>query len=712
MVRSSGSVALVLWLFASAALVGCASTSEPDPAAVAAAAEAERAKAEALEMERVVKELMIEAKKAALEAESERAAAKAAAAKKPTADLFRPLDWPAPNEARLVTGAPGPGIWNQRADYEIAARLDTETDTVFADLTLTYTNNSPHELDQLWFNLDQNLFRSDSKGSKSRPGGSRFVVVGGFEGGYTFNGVRVDGVSAELSVFDTVGRIALDEPVAALGGEVVVELSYELPVPPEGRQGIFESDAGKVYELAHWFPNVCVYDDVEGWNTLPHLGPGEFYTDFGDYRVSITVPRSHIVAATGTIKNAAAVLTPEQFERLENGALESEETVVIRSLEEVRSGAGRPEGEGELTWTFVASDVRTFAWSSSAAFVWDAAVADLDGREVLCQSFYPPEGVGSWAASERAGGSTQYLRHAINYYSEWLGEYPYDQISNVSGREYGMEYPMIVFCDARPDPSRPIEQTDRSLFGVTDHEVGHQWFPMLVSSNERRYAWQDEGLNTFTDGYSYESFWGEPEFAGAEAWMARNMLGRRAQPIMTEPDRIGGRGLGFLGYSKPGFGLRLLRDYILGETVEESRARFDVAMRAYVRRWSFQHPMPWDFFRTVEDVTGEDLSWFWRGWFYQTAVLDQAVEGVVFENDDSVAEVTIAHREGLVMPATWEASFDDGSTQRGRVPAEAWATGDDALVLLDVEGRGLVSFELDPDGVLPDVDRSNDRWGE
>lgn len=625
-------------------------------------------------------------------------------------DLFAPLPWPDGTPQRLASGAPGPAYWQQRANYEIEARLDTDRDLVIGRVEILYTNHSPHELDQVWLNLDQNVFDSSSKGARTTPGTSRFVLADTFDGGYEFGDVLVDGEPAELNVYDTVGRIDLDRPLEAFGGEVEIEIEFEVPVPPSGRQGIFESVDGKVYELAHWFPNVAVYDDVFGWNTLPHLGPGEFYTDFGDYRVRLTVPRDHIVAATGTLANPHEVLTLEQRDRLDRAWL-SKETVLIRSLEEVGDPASRPGGRGELTWEFVAGDVRTFAFATSAAFVWDAAVGDASGSDVLMQSFYPREAVETWAPSDRVPGATQYGRHAIAFYSDWLGQYPYPQASNVNGAEWGMEYPMIVFCGGRPHEDYAIEETDKALFGVTDHEFGHQWFPMMLSSNERRYAWLDEGVNTFTDHYSNIAYYGDPDGRGrttTQEIMPR-MLDRRNQPIMTEPDRIGSDGLGYLAYGKPGYALTLLRDRVLGETVESSRARFDAGIKAYVRRWAFRHPQPWDFFRTIEDVTGEDLAWFWRAWFYETAVLDQAVGEVTVE--EGIATVGLVHAERMVMPVLWEARFDDGSVETGRVPAEAFATGEPGKVLLDVSERGLSSFEIDPDEVMPDIRRGNNRWG-
>lgn len=628
-------------------------------------------------------------------------------------DLFAPLAWPEPTKTRLASGAPGPEYWQQRADYDIEARLDTDRDVLEAMVVIRYTNNSPHDLDQVWLNLDQNLFDRESKGARTTPGTSRFVLASTFDGGYTFGDVSINGMPAELDVFDTVGRIALEEPLLAGGGEVLIEIPFELPVPPSGRQGIYESVDGKVYELAHWFPNIAVYDDVFGWNTLPHLGPGEFYTDFGTYRVALTVPHDHLVAATGELENARAVLTAAQRLRLDRAA-ERDETVMIRPLEEVGDPASRPTGEGEQTWLFTAHDVRTFAFATSAAFVWDASSVEVgqgeSARRVMLHSFYPREAVETWAPSERVRGATQYGRHSIAFYSEWLGTYPYPQGTNVNGREWGMEYPMIVFCGGRAEDFDTLEEADRALFGVTDHEFGHQWFPMLLSTNERRYAWLDEGVNSFTDHYSNIEFYNDPAGRGRTTPEAivPLMLDRRNQPIMTEPDRIGSDGLGFLGYRKPGYALTLLRDHVLGETVEASQERFDAAFRAYVERWSFKHPQPWDFFRTIEDVTGEDLAWFWRGWFYDTGVLDQSVESVT--EDEGLLTVTVGHEDRLVMPVLWEARFSDGRVERGRVPAEAFATGEGGTVVFDVSERELESFEIDPDGVMPEVSRKNNRW--
>ncbi|HLB83031.1 MAG TPA: M1 family metallopeptidase, partial [Gemmatimonadales bacterium] len=405
---------------------------------------------------------------------------------------FRRLTLPTPNEMREGAGTPGPRYWQQRADYTIRATLDTATHTIAGSETLRYANNSPDTLHYLWLQLDQNIYKANSRGAFLNPTDARFAGRG-FEGGYTIQYVRAvrrlgqASGRVPLATTDngTMRRVDLDRPLAP-GGRAELELAYRFEVPEHGsdRMGREQFPGGWLYEVAQWYPRVAVYDDVRGWNTEQYLGQGEFYLEYGDFDVSITVPRSFVVAATGTLTNAVEVLTAGQRARLSR-AVRSDTTVAIITKAEVGQPSSRPAGpRPTLTWHFTAKNVRDVAWAAAANFIWDAS--GYDGT--LIQSFYPPEANPDWARS------TEYARHSIKHYSEkWL-RYPYPTAINVAGPVGGMEYPMIVFCGHRAG--------DRALFGVTTHELGHEWFPMIVGSNERLYAWMDEGFNTFINIYS------------------------------------------------------------------------------------------------------------------------------------------------------------------------------------------------------------------
>lgn len=626
---------------------------------------------------------------------------------------FTPPPMPAPDEFRAATGAPGPAYWQQRADYTIQANLDTDKRAITARQTLTYTNNSPDTLTHLWFNLEQNLFRPNSRGARQTAPGARFGNRDRFDGGFSIRHVAIDGDPVELRVEDTLARLDLPRPLAPRGGTVTIDLSFSFSIPPYGsdRLGIDQTRHGEIFQIAQWFPNVCVYDDVHGWNTLPYLGQGEFYTNFGRYDVSITVPRSHLVAATGVLQNPEEVLTPVQRERL-SAARATTDSIVIRSRDEVADPATRPPGDGPLTWRFIAEDVRTFAWASSGAFAWDACThpgSGPAGAGTLCQSFYPAEAARVWGPDALGGGSSQMLRASLAHYGEKWYPYPYPVATNVNGIVGGMEYPMIVFCGGgrqQPNANEEIpsaRDAERGLFGVTTHEIGHNWFPMLLSSDERRHAWMDEGFDTFINYYASLERYPDilPRRGNARVW-ARDHPRPSAQVIDIPADEVAPGTLGDMQYGKTAAGLVLLREGILGEE------RFDRAFREYIRRWAFKHPRPWDFFRTIEDVAGEDLGWFWRGWFYSTGITDQAIERVDRTEHGSTA--IFINRGEVVMPLAFTVEYDDGERQAHRLPVTIWRDSDRYAFEMATAGRAVRSIEIDPDEDFPDVDLSNNAW--
>lgn len=613
----------------------------------------------------------------------------------PGSSIFDPLDLPTPTERRLGSGAPGPAYWQQRVDYAIDCELDADARRLSARERVVYHNNSPHELTYLWLQLEQNLFRPDSLGSLSRGRGVMRHLPGDFEGGYDIAHLRAHGRDLEYRVYDTLARVELPRPIAP-GGAFEFELAFAFDMPPHlRRMGAEDVEQGTIFEYAQWFPHVCNYDDVHGWNALPYLGSGEFYTNFGDFDVSITVPRSHLVAATGVLQNPGEVLTRDQQDRLA-GALASDETRVIRAADEVADPATRPPGMGKLTWRFRAENVRTFAWASSEAFAWDAcgaSVTDTGGvtRRVLCQSFYPKEAE-SWRWDDDGGGSSQAVKHTVEFNSAWVYPYPYPQMSNINGPEGGMEYPMIVFCGSRTN--------DDGMFGVTDHEVGHTWFPMLVNSDERRHMWQDEGFNSFVNMYSKADWFARDVDIGRAIQQELQLAAaRHPQRVDLAPDRQWTRWIGSLNYRKTALALYLLREVVLGPE------RFDAAFREYVRRWAFKHPQPADFYRTIEDAAGADLAWFWRGWFLTDATLDQGVAVAERRGDDGVV-IDLRNEGEMVMPALLRVTFADGSTRDERLPVEIWSSTNLWRAWVGRGGR-VTRVQLDPDGLYPDTDRSD-----
>jgi hypothetical protein len=611
---------------------------------------------------------------------------------------FRRLPLPTPDELREGSGAPGPRYWQQRADYTIRASLDTATHVIAGAETIRYANNSPDTLRHVWLQLDQNIYKANSRGAALNPTDARFAGRG-FEGGYTIEYIRavrrIGQASGRIPLASaengTMLRVELDRPLAP-GGRAELELAYRFEVPEHGsdRMGREPFPGGWLYEVAQWYPRLAVYDDVRGWNTEQYLGQGEFYLEYGDFDVSITVPRSFVVAATGTLANAVEVLTAGQRARLAR-AVRSDTTVAIIPRAEVGQPLTRPGGpRSTLTWHFTAKNVRDVAWAAAANFIWDAS--GYDG--ILIQSFYPPEANADWARS------TEYARHSIKHYSEKWSPYPYPTAINVAGPVGGMEYPMIVFCGHRAG--------NRALFGVTTHELGHEWFPMVVGSNERQYAWMDEGFNTFINIYSTLVFYHDtaPRDRGSAAEWARFVATGHDVPSMLPADRVPPPLLGAAEYDKPATGLYLLREHILADT-----ARFDAAFRQYIRRWAYKHPTPADFFRSMEDGLGEDLSWFWRGWFYRSDVVDLAVDSVRARTDSTGASalVFLSSLGALPMPVDLRLTYANGATEDVRLPVEIWYLGNRFTYRRSVPAD-VVKVEIDVRQNFPDVRRGNNVW--
>jgi Peptidase family M1 domain len=610
-------------------------------------------------------------------------------------------------ETRSASGQPGAKYWQNRADYLLTVNLNEAKNEISGSAIVIYTNNSPDKLGFLWMQLDQNLFKKDSRGNAIIPtNGSRNGAKGEtFDGGYKISSVKVissiNGKTSETdvkyTVTDTRMQVDLPQELKANGASIKLKIDYSFVSPYYGsdRMGIQETKNGKIYTVAQWYPRMCVYDDVKGWNTLPYLGAGEFYLEYGDLNVAITAPANHIVVCSGDLLNPSEVYTNEQLKRW-NQAKTSDKTVIIRSENEVTNANSRPSGKQTLTWKFKIENARDMAWASSASFIIDAAKINLlSGKKSLAISAYPSESSGNNAWSR----STEYTKTSIENYSKRWYEYPYPAATNVAGNEGGMEYPGIVFCGWK--------DTKADLWGVTDHEFGHIWFPMIVGSNERLFAWMDEGFNTFINSLSSQDF-NNGEYKQPKANMhqyAGFLTNPEMEPIYTAPDGLKEANLGILAYEKPGSGLTMLRDNILGKD------RFDKAFRTYVDRWAFKHPTPDDFFRTIENVAGEDLNWFWRGWFINNWRLDQAITKVKYEKNDpkNGVLITIDNLEKMAMPVIVEIKTKSGATSRMTLPVEIWQRNKSWTFKYDSKEE-LESITLDPDHVFPDVNSVNNDW--
>jgi hypothetical protein len=600
---------------------------------------------------------------------------------------------------RAANGEPNVGYWQNRADYQITASLNEVTHQVSGTVTIAYKNNSPHDLPFLWLQLDQNLFNNKSRGQARMPVDSRSRygdAKSGFNGGDSISNVKINDAAANYTITDTRMQIRLAKPVKAGGETIKIKMDFSFTIPEYGadRCGILKTKNGDIFAVAQWYPRMCVFDEVQGWNTLPYLGPSEFYLEYGDFDFTITVPASHIVVASGELQNAPEVLTAAQNQRYES-AKKSDKTVIIRSEKEVTDPASRPKGNA-LSWHYKISNARDVSWATSKAFIWDAAKMNLpSGKTALAMSVYPAESNGDKAW----GRATEYTKKSIENYSKRWFEFPYPAASNVASNVGGMEYPGIVFCGSKA--------TQDGLFGVTDHEFGHTWFPMIVGSNERKYGWMDEGFNTFINSLAHDDFNnGEyKEQPKNMQQMAQYLFNPNSEAILTTPDAMKEANIGTALYFKPGYGLELLRNEILGQD------RFDYAFRLYIQRWAFKHPTPWDFFRTMDNAAGEDLGWFWKGWFLENYKLDQAIESVKYEKDMEAngAIVTIANLDQMAMPVTLAYETISGKKDVIKLPVEVWNNTNTWKVKLPTTEK-LVSVVLDPNKILPDMDVTNNSW--
>jgi len=541
------------------------------------------------------------------------------------------IELPTPNEYRTAAGAPGHGYYQQKADYKMNLTLDDTKQTIRGEEVITYTNNSPDVLEYLWLQLDQNIFKPDSDSKliavdkmedfQSIKDVERKLMT--FEGGFNIEMVAtVNGEKMKYAINKTMMRI---DPAKPLGPKQSISFKikwwYNINDRMKfgGRSGYeyFEKDNNYLYTIAQFFPRMCVYNDVEGWQNKQFLGKGEFTLPFGDYDVSITVPSDHIVAGTGELQNGASVMTAEQKQRMDKAKSSNTPVLIVTQAE--AENAEKNKATSTKTWNFKAKNVRDFAFATSRKFMWDAQNTVVKGKNILCMSFYPKEGNPLW---ERY--STKLVAHTIQTYSKYTIDYTYPVAISVHSNQIGMEYPMICFNGGRPNEDGTYsEQTKYGMWGVIIHEVGHNFFPMIINSDERQWSWMDEGLNTFVQ-YLTEQEWerGYPSRRGPAAMITDYMRGDQKfiSPIMTNSESIWQ--FGNNAYGKPATALNILRETIMG------RELFDFAFKTYCERWKFKHPTPADFFRTMEDASGVDLDWFWRGWFYSTEYVDISLDYV------------------------------------------------------------------------------------
>ena len=554
---------------------------------------------------------------------------------------FRQLgqELPTPNVYRTASGAPGHEYYQQRADYDMSVTLDDETQRIYGEETITYTNNSPDELRYLWVQLDQNMRAKNSMTQQIQTGGI-FNERGGaaqtafnqlknsqfydFDGGFKLAYVQTtSGTNLPYTVNNTMMRVDLPTPLRQ-GQKFSFKIKWWFNINDRmdigGRSGYeyFEEEDNYLYTIAQFFPRMAVYNDVEGWQNKQFLGQGEFTLPFGDYKVSITVPSDHIVASTGELTNASRILTSKQRARLAKAEKSYDDPVIIVTQEEAEV-AEKNKTKTTKTWVFEAEDVRDFAFATSRKFIWDAQAVDIGGKTTMAMSYYPKEGNPLWEQY-----STRVVAHTLKVYSKFTIDYPYHKAISVHTKWIGMEYPMICFNGGRPEADGTYsEGTKYGMIGVIIHEVGHNFFPMIINSDERQWTWMDEGLNTFVQ-YLTEQEWDHdyPSRRGPADKIVPYMSGPKEQivPIMTNSESI--LQFGNNAYGKPATALNILRETVMG------RELFDYAFKEYSRRWAFKHPTPADLFRTMEDASGVDLDWYWRGWFYTTDHVDIAIKDV------------------------------------------------------------------------------------
>ncbi len=693
--------------------------------------------------------------------------------------IDRLLDPPSPY--RTASGAPGAQYWQQRADYNIKASIDENTNILEGEETITYYNNSPDELKFLWINLEQNVNKKGNEDFSYIYGGikdsinsltmQRILRPIDFPAGTEIKSVKYDdGQDLAYTVNNTMMRLDLRAPLKS-GENITFSIAWRNYITDRGkfllsREGYeyFPADDNKVFLLGHWFPRMAVYNDTEGWQNKQFQRLGEFALEFGDYEVELTVPSDHIVAGTGSLTNEREVLSRTQIQRLNQARQSFDEIVMVVTQEEAKANES-DKASGTKTWKFSAKNVRDVAFASSRKFIWDAQAVKLPSNTVMAMSFYPNEGMPVWSEE-----STNAVKQALEVYSNYTFDYPYPTAISVNTSNIGMEFPMISFNGGRPKNGEISEQARRGMTSTIVHEVGHNWFPMIVSSDERKWMWMDEGLNTYLHQKTLEERY--PQWSHTEPKDIVNfMKGDKEvlRPIMTNADNDLLFQMGANFYQKPTVGFQMLRNSIVGEEL------FDQAFKEYANRWKYKHPNPSDLFRTLEDVTAVDLDWFWRGWYFTTDNVDIELANVKWYqvteenvgvenkvkkgkaniegagsgdtandfsegpteitmvptpgnnygqflsrlNEDEVMagvagkniyEVTLKNKGGLVMPIIIEWTFADGSKEIDRLPAEVWRHNEAEFKRAFLKEKEVVNVMVDPNLELADVNLDNNAF--
>ena len=645
-----------------------------------------------------------------------------------------------PNEQHNATGSPGKGYTQQKVDYVIDVTLDDEKQKITGAETITYHNNSPDKLEFLWVQLDQNMRAKDSKTPDINPNKipeklskTRFEKTfenEPFDGGFNIMSVtNVDGSPLSYTINQTMMRINLLKPLAS--GEKFkfnIKWWYNINNHREdgGRSGFehFPKDGNNNYVIAQFYPRLCVYNNVEGWQNDQFWGRSEFALEFGDFTVNITVPQDHMLGATGVLLNEKEVLSKTELKRLADAKKSFDNPVIIRTQEEAINFE-KSKATKTKTWKFFAENVRDYAFATSRKFIWDGMAVDINGKTVMAYSLYSKE-----ANPLYGDHSTRAVAQTLKTYSQYTFDYPYHKAISVDG-QMGMEYPQICFNPGRPNPDGTYsDRVKYTMIKVTIHEVGHNFFPMIVNSDERQWTWMDEGLNSYLEmlaELAYDKNF--PMSRGLPKNIVNYMSGDQSKiaPIMSKGDNV--YSFGNNAYGKPATGLWMLRETIMGKEL------FDHAFKTYAQRWMFKHPTPEDFFRTMEDASGVDLDWFWRGWFFTTDITDIGIKGVKKfysskVDEDSVGfiedtseglgfskkqskyhyEITYEKPGGLVMPIIVEFTFKDGSKERKTYPAQIWRYTDDEVTKVFSSSKEIESIVADPDLETADVDTSNNSF--
>lgn len=608
---------------------------------------------------------------------------------------------------RSASGKPGAEYWQNTADYAVTAHFDVESHILDGEVAIIYKNNSPDKLGALWLQMDQNTTRSDSKVMR---------MSGPVEETDDTQGYKIDKVElsrhgeAQKVKFQDYGtrlQIRLDKPVEP-DEELQLTIKYEYELQEEGgggRSGIMDSEDGKIFEFSYWYPRMAVYDDYYGWNTLPFIGGGEMYLDYGDIDYKLTVPANQVVVGSGVLQNSNDILNNKTLKRLKK-AQKSDKTVMIRKSSEINQPVAKSDN-AEVTWHFKMENTRDVAWAMSTGFIWDAAKINLsDNKTGLAQSVYPKSSTKNNRAWDR---STEMIKGSVEFFSDYLLDYPYKVATSVAGPVGGMEFPGLVFnhWDVEADV----------MFLLASHEIGHTWFPMIVGSDERRDPFMDEGLNVFMDIYAQEDF-NDGEFApkrdGEYAPNGGNPNDEIVEVIaeikdgptlMTRADDQNYQTVHPLAYFKAAHGLVLLREVILGH------GKFDYAFKEYAKNWAYKHPRPEDFFRSIETGSGEDLNWFWNGWFYHNWQFDQAIKEVNYrdKNPEKGAKITVENKQQMVFPILAEIEEENGEKHTVKVPVDVWKYSTKTEFGVPTTSA-IKRIELDPNQDLPDVDRSNNTW--